>query len=188
MTLIRSKYLAYATPRCKPGDDFTCINLWPEALYMLRVDNAKLVHVDDIYAWNVNLVEEKFAAIPEVIYTTFTAATERGAKLLPPVLSSARAVPIFVPSIPDICDAIIDQLRYRSNHPENYDGKQGNRPSYHLRNFIRYLYLDREVQQDLLLPLLNERNRAEMEKRARTFMRKPSQVSLYKKMGIKLPR
>ncbi|KAI9869776.1 MAG: hypothetical protein M1830_005099, partial [Pleopsidium flavum] len=46
--------------RCAPGA-FPCVNLWTEAVYMLRVKDAEPVAVMDIHAWNVNLVEERFA-------------------------------------------------------------------------------------------------------------------------------
>ncbi|MCJ1274917.1 hypothetical protein MMC21_002715 [Puttea exsequens] len=159
--------------RCAPGP-FSCVSLWTETIYMLRVEAAEPVAVKDIHAWNVNLAEERFATVPETASITFTAQTEQGTRILPKVLSSARNVPIFVPSIPKTCDAILDQLRYRTTHAENFQNKKGNRPAYHLRNFIRYLYLERQSQRELLLPLLAERNRAEMEQIVSAFKRKPT--------------
>ncbi len=73
---------------------------------MLRIKDAELVAVKDIYAWNVNIVEERFATVPETACITFTARTEEGIRVLSKTLSSARDVPIFVPSILKICDAI----------------------------------------------------------------------------------
>lgn len=159
--------------RCAPGP-FTCINLWTEAVYMLRVEHAEPVAVLDIHAWNINLMEERFATVPETASITFSTLTDRGCRILPKIQSSARGVRFFVPSIPRICDAILDQLRYRTTHAENYDGRMGNRPFYHLHNFIRYLYLERLSQRNLLLPLLAERNKAEMERRINAFKRKPT--------------
>ncbi|KAI9850135.1 MAG: hypothetical protein M1824_003652, partial [Vezdaea acicularis] len=166
-------------------DTFSCVNLWTEAVYMLRVEGSEPVAVMDINAWNVNLVEERFSTIPETACITFTARTEKGTRIVPEVLSSARGVPIFVPSIPRICDAVLDQLRYRTTHAENFQGKVGNRPSYHLSNMIRYLYLERLSQRELLLPLLAERNRAEMERRINKFKRKPTLAMIKKRWGIK---
>lgn len=140
---------------------------------MLRIEDAELVAVMDIHAWNVYLVEERFATVPETACLTFTAQIEEGTKILPKIRNSVRDVAIFVPSIPKICDAILDQLRYRTVHAENFQGTWGNRPSYHLSNFVRYLYLERESQRRLLLPLLAERNRTRMEERIGAFKRKP---------------
>ncbi len=167
--------------RCAPGP-FACVNLWTEAVYMLRVNDAELVAVMDIHAWNVNLVEERFGTVPETAYLTFTAQTEQGTRILPKIPSSAKGVPIFVPSIPIMCDAVLDQLRYRTTHAEDYQGKTGNRPAYHLMNFVRYLYLERQSQRDLLLPLLAERNRAEMEQRIKAFKRKPTLAMIKESM------
>lgn len=83
-----------------------------------------------------------------------------------------------------MCDAILDQLRYRTTHIENYGKETGNRPAYHLRNFVRYLYLERQSQRDLLLPLLAERNRAEMGQRIKAFKRKPTLAMLKESMGM----
>ncbi len=167
--------------RCAPGP-FSCINLWTEAVYMLRVEAAEPVAVMDIHAWNVNLVEERFATVPETACITFTAQTEQGTRILPKILSSARGVPIFVPSIPKICDAVLDQHRYRTTHAGNFQRKKGNRPAYHLCNFVRYLYLERQSQRELLLPLLAERNRAEMEQIVNAFKRKPTLAMIKESM------
>lgn len=153
---------------------FNCISLWTEAVYLLQVERAEPVAVMDIQAWNPNLVEERFATVPETAWITFSSQMGRGTRLLPKIRNSARGVPIFVPSIPRFCDAILDQLRYRNTHAEKFEGKKGNRPSYHLRNFVRYLYLERLSQREVLLPLLAERNRAEMEHRMNAFKRKPT--------------
>ena len=159
--------------RCGPGP-FSCVSLWTETIYMLEVEAAEPIVVKDIHAWNVSLAEERFATVPETACMTFAAQTKQGTRILPQKLSSARDVPIFVPSIPKICDAILDQLRYRTMHPENFQSKQGNRPAYHLGNFVRYLYLERQPQRELLLPLLAERNRAKMEQIVGAFKRKPT--------------
>ncbi|KAI9801460.1 MAG: hypothetical protein M1833_002692 [Piccolia ochrophora] len=164
--------------RCEPSA-FTCVNLWTEAVYKLQVEDAEPVAVTDIHAWNVNLVEERFGTVPETAHITSSARTKEGMRTVPKVRSSARGVPIFVPSIPRCCDAVLDQLSYRDTYPEDFEGKMGNRPAYHLRNFIRYLYLERPSQRGLLLPLLAERNRAEMERRIDAFKRKPSLAMIW---------
>lgn len=114
------------------------------------------------------------APVPESASLTSTALTERGTRILPKILSSAKGVPIIVPLIPKICDAVLDQLRYRNTHAEDYQWKTGNSLAYHLRNFVRYLYLERQSQRELLLPLLAERNRMEMEQIIMAFKRNPT--------------
>lgn len=74
--------------RCAPGS-FSYVSLWTEAIYMLRVEAAEPVAVIDIHAWNVNLVEERFATVPETAFITFTAQIEQGTRIKPNVLSSA---------------------------------------------------------------------------------------------------
>ena len=132
---------------------------------MLRIDATEPVAIPDIHAWNVNLMEERFATTAEIAYITTTGRMKEGIRASPNIPCSTRSVPIFVPSLPKFCYATLDQLRYRTTHPENFEGKRGNRPSYHLRNLVRYLYLERQSQRELLLPLLAERNQAEMERR-----------------------
>ncbi|MCJ1405655.1 hypothetical protein MMC11_008884 [Xylographa trunciseda] len=169
--------------RCDPGF-FTCVSLWPEAIYMLEVEAAELVAVKDIHAWNVNLAEKRFATVPETAYLTAPARIQEGTRVLPWIMSSSTDVPIFVPSIPKICDAVLDQLRYRTTHAEDFPGNRNNRPAYHLSNFVRYVYLERPSQRGLLLPLWAERNRAEMEQRVNAFKRKPTLAMTKESMGI----
>ncbi|MCJ1431686.1 hypothetical protein MMC27_001041 [Xylographa pallens] len=109
--------------RCDPGS-FSCVSLWTEAIYMLEVEAAELVAVKDIHTWNVNLAEERFATVPETAYLTSTAQIKEGTRILPRIMSSAKVVPIFVPSIPKICDAVLDQLEYRTTHAEEFQGKK----------------------------------------------------------------
>lgn len=151
---------------------------------MLQVEDAEPVAVLDINAWNATLMEERFATVPETAWLTLSAHTERGSRVMPILRSSARDVPLFVPSIPRVCDALLDQLRYRTTHAENFRGKRGNRPAYHLQNFIRYLYLERLSQRKLLLPLLAERNQTEMEQMINSSKRKPTLAMVKASMGL----
>lgn len=64
---------------------------------MLRVKDVEPVAVMDIHPWNVNIVEECFATVPEMTGLTFRAQTEEDAKLLPKIPSSPRDVLIFAP-------------------------------------------------------------------------------------------
>jgi hypothetical protein len=43
-------------------------------------------------------------------------------------------------------DAMLDQARYRVTHPENFPELGTNQPKYDLRNFIRYLHLEKPTQ------------------------------------------
>ena len=69
-------------------------------------------------------------------------------------------------------DAQLDQARYHVTHPEDFPGLLGNRPRYHLRNFIRYLHL-KLTQREKVLPELAERNRGDMEVLLDKYKRKP---------------
>ena len=158
--------------RCKPLY-FACVNLWTESVYMLQVEDAEPVAVKDVYAWNANLVEERFATVPETACITCSTQSQSGTMIVPKILSSSRGVPVFVPSIPKMCNALLDQLAYLTNRKEDFSWK-GARPEYNLRNFIRYLYFERQSQLEVLLPQLAERNRTEMERRAKAFKRKPT--------------
>jgi hypothetical protein len=141
---------------------------------MLRVEDVEPIVVMDILAWNANLMEERFATTIETAYITVTSEIEKGFQIIPKIRSSVKDVPIFIPSIPKICDALLDQLRYCVTLAENFHGDSGNDPSYFLTKFIRYLYLERPSQRNLLLPLLADRNRGEMELRINKFKRKPT--------------
>lgn len=168
--------------RCPPGF-FTCISLWSETIYKLRVEDAEPVPVMDIFAWNECIAEERFATIPETAYLAYGERTKSGTQIFPPAWGSAKGLPVFIPSIPKMCDAILDQLRYRVTHAEELHKGSGNRPAYHLRNFVRYLHLEKPSQRRLLLSLLAERNRPEMELRITGFKRKPTLAELKASLG-----
>ena len=69
-------------------------------------------------------------------------------------------------------DALLDQARYRVIYAENFPGKLGNRPKYHLQNFVRYLHLEKLQQRERVPPELAERNWGEMEAIVNKFKRK----------------
>lgn len=165
--------------RLKTNDDtrHECISLWSERVYMLNVDGENIEVLDPI-AWNVNLMEERFdlhpswAQAPSIGYTT---RKSNGVMILPPTLAQSAEVkyPIYIPTIPRILDALLDQARYRVTHAESFPEKLGYRPQHHLRNFVRYLHLEKPQQRERLLPELAERNRGEMEAVINKFKRKP---------------
>ncbi|KAH0565360.1 hypothetical protein GP486_001243 [Trichoglossum hirsutum] len=154
-----------------------CISFWPESLYMLTVVGS-MVEVPDLFAWNQNLVEDRFdPAAADVMSVSYKSKLAAGRQLVPKTLaqSAESSYPVYVPSIPRLVDALLDQVRYRQTHIEtyNYTSMPNMLPSYHLSNLIRYLHLERTYQREKLIPELAERNRAEMERRMNKFKRKP---------------
>jgi hypothetical protein len=95
--------------------------------------------------------------------------------ILPPIRAQSTNMkyPIYIPNIPRIIDALLDQARYRVAYAEIFPEKGGNRPKYHLRNLVRYLHLEKPQQRGKMLSELAERNRREMEVIINTFKRKP---------------
>lgn len=150
-----------------------CISLLTEEIYCLSVD-GKVVEVPDLIAWNTVLIEDHFDPGPDSNTHTRQALTEKGVSWSPPQLiqTDKQRTPIFVPSIPRIIDACLDQARYRMVHPEIF-GFSSNRPAYHLRNFTRYLFLEYEEQQEKLLQELQKHNLADMRVHIAPFKRKP---------------
>jgi hypothetical protein len=65
----------------------------------------------------------------------------------------------------------LDQARFRIQHPNH--SVLGNRPRYHLGNFICYLHLEKPMQRKRLLQELADRNRKEMVVLLDKFKRKP---------------
>lgn len=165
--------------RLKTNDNVSshCISLWSERVYMLKVDGEK-VTVPDPHSWNVVLMEERFdlqlswAQAESISYTTRIA---NGVRVLPPTLaqSTETKYPVYIPTIPRMLDALLDQAHYRVIYAENFPGTGGNRPVYHLQTFVRYLHLEKPQQQERVFPELAERNRGEMEAISSRFKRKP---------------
>jgi hypothetical protein len=156
---------------------YQCISLWSERVYMLSVDGAKL-EVPDTQAWNVVLMEERFDLDPSwarAVSIGYTTRIADGVMVLPPILTQSADMkyPIYIPTIPRILDALLDQANHRVIYAENFPGKLGNRPEYHLRNFVRYLHLEKPQQRKRLLPELAERNQGKMEATMNKFKRKP---------------
>lgn len=150
-----------------------CISLWTEELYCLSVD-GKVVEVPDLLTRNSVLIEDHFDPRSESRTYTRQALTDMGLSWLPPhsIQIGKHRTPIFVPSTPRIIDACLDQARYRIVHPWIF-GLSTDRPVYHLRNFIRYLFLEHEKQQEKLLRELQQYNQADMKFHIARFKRKP---------------
>ena len=97
-----------------------CISLWTEETYCLSVD-GQVVEVPDLLRNSV-LIEDHFDPGPESHTYTRQALTDKGLSWLPPhsIQTGKHRTPIFVPSIPRIIDACLDQARYRNVHPCNF--------------------------------------------------------------------
>jgi hypothetical protein len=165
--------------RLKTNDNslYNCISLWSECIYMLNVDSEK-IEVLDPHAWNVVLMEERFDLHPswaQAVSISYTARITNGVMVLPPILAQSAGIkyPIYIPTIPRILDALLDQARYRVTYAKDFPGKLGNRPKYHLQNFVRYLHIEKPQQRERVLPELAERNRGDMEAIINKFKRKP---------------
>ena len=144
---------------------------------MLNIDSEK-IEVLDTYPWNVVLMEERFDLHPswaQADSISYTTRISKGVMVLPPTLAQSADMmyPIYIPTIPRILDALLDQARYRITYAENFPDKLGNRPSYHLSKLVCYLHLEKPEQQKRLLPELAERNRGAMEAIINKFKRKP---------------
>lgn len=180
--------------RLKTNDSEThyCISLWSERVYMLNVDGEKIA-VPDPVAWNVILMEERFDLDPswaQAVPIGYTTRINEGVMILPPTLAQSADVkyPIYIPTIPRILDALLDQARYRVTYAENFPRNQGNRPEYHIRNFVRYLHLEKPQQRERLLRGLAERNRGYMEASINKFKRKPLlTLASFQQLELKKP-
>jgi hypothetical protein len=144
---------------------------------MLNVDGEK-IEVPNPHAWNVVLMEERFDLHPswaQEVSISYSTRIADGVKVLPPTLAQSAHMkyPIYIPTIPRILDALLDQARYRVTYAENFPGKLGNRPIYHLKTCIRYLHLEKPQQREWVLSELAERNRGEIEVIINKFSRKP---------------
>lgn len=158
--------------RSGSGKQGNYINLWTESVYKLRVDNTELLPVPDIQAQNAYLVDERFAGVPKTMQLTLDANQALGINTVPRVRSSSKAVSIYIPSLPNICDAIIDQWSYGQSHAEDFPEYSDYRPKYHLQNLIRYLHLETPSQRQLLLSMLAERNVSMMTELINRYKRK----------------
>jgi hypothetical protein len=99
---------------------------------------------------------------------------EHNMPLLPPIQARAkimrRDIPIFIPTIEDHLNALLDQMR-EQRRTKLYNGGV---PSWQIKNYIRYLYLDWSPTRDWLLSTkIRERNVELMTERLDIFLRKP---------------
>jgi hypothetical protein len=168
-------------PRLRRSDDHPLhdlsLSLWSESIYMLSA-SSPVVEVPDPFAWNNCLMEDRFdPAAADVVSTSYQTRLAAGRQILPKILaqSAESKCPIYVPSIPRLIDALLDQIRYRQNHVETYKyvSMRDTLPSYHLSNLTRYLHIEKPYQREKFISELAERNRADMETRLDGYKRKP---------------
>jgi hypothetical protein len=162
-------------PRLRGGlsPTYGCISLWSESTYMLAVDGGK-IEIPDPQAWSVVLMEERFDPNPSWTHDTpisYTSMVADGVRVVPPNPAQSTDVnyPVFIPTIPRILDALMDQVR---RQVVNFnDG--GHRPDVHLKCFVRYLHLETPQQRERVLSELAERNWGLMEMIIALYKRKP---------------
>lgn len=134
---------------CIEDPFFGFLRIWPEELYQLSVDCNK-IQIPDIIMRGSVLLEEEYDRDP---YRRFRPSSLSGEShnLLPRLQIRAKFlqqnIPIFIPTIEEHLNALLDQLREeKTTRLDN-----GNDPATHIWNFIRYLYFDWTPNRDWLL-------------------------------------
>lgn len=146
------------------------MRLFPEELFFLSIDGP-VIEVPELWPWNTTLVEIKYHPDPKNFlygpkhYTAFCPES------LPPLTQRSRSseckVPIYIPTIPTFINALWDQIReYKGAKDEMLVSAGCN-----ISNFIRYLFLDRPHQKELILSEMYSENREVMKDRINRFKR-----------------
>lgn len=140
------------------------------------------------------LIEEQFNLQPEI--TCFHKCfSDQKVPFVPLALAQSPCsddgdgggqVPIYIPTIPRMIDALLCQVEWREKHSENFPSRIS-RPRAYVGNFIRYLHLEDPRQSEKLLPALADSNRCRMEARLAKFKRKPT-VTLESISNQNLPK
>ena len=130
--------------------DFQHLRLWPEELYRLSVTDCHKVEIPDVLAITEVCLEEEYYRDPlkrfgppilGTILSTILPPLEDRAKL------DRRDIPIYVPTIQDHINALLDQWRIEIL-TKLYCG---NGPGRQLWNFVRYHFLERAPTRSWLL-------------------------------------
>ncbi|ODH45859.1 hypothetical protein GX48_08058 [Paracoccidioides brasiliensis] len=126
------------------------ISLWPEKIYSLSVDNGPKIQVPNVVTrWDCVLMEELFD--PRLDHPiTKTALEARSNRIIPERLAQRNnKSPIFIPTIPQMIDALLDQDRYRHDHVRDSNFNiLASQPAEHIMGFVRSLYLEHPAQQE----------------------------------------
>jgi hypothetical protein len=154
---------------------FEYLRFWPEELYHLTVDCNK-VEVPDVSIRNYVVLEEEYYRDPCQRFgpPLLRRYEECNIPLLPPIQQRAkimrRDIPIFIPTIEDHINALLDQTREQRKS----ERRNGGDPEGQIRNYIRYLYLDWIPTRNWLLSTkIRERNLELMTQKLDKYQRKP---------------
>ena len=156
----------------------TCLNLWSEDVAYLDMKDLPLIEVPGIFPWNPNIVEARFDPVgDQTVFISYESLIAKGVKITPDLLDQRpeHRHPIYVPPPPRLIDSLLDRYQYCTQHPELYQtpAQAGKLASYHLSNFIRYLYLELPYQRRKVIPELAQSSRAAMISRLDRNKRKP---------------
>lgn len=128
---------------------FRYLRLWPDTLYNLSVDCAK-IEVPDLQAKDSLLLEEEYYRDPHQRFGPARASSYPD-RILPCLQIRAKFsrpdIPIFIPTIEAHLNALLTQLRLEKETKL----RNGNFPGRHITLFIRYLYLDWTPARDWIL-------------------------------------
>ncbi|PGH06084.1 hypothetical protein AJ79_06618 [Helicocarpus griseus UAMH5409] len=163
------------------------ISLWPEKIYFLSVDDPK-IQVPDVTCLDRALIEEHFD--PKLGYPLTKSDLEaRKTRILPKQLARRENTsPVFIPTIPRMINALLDQDRQRNDQTRDFNLKSpANRPAEHISNIMRSLHLERPDQKEKFLPYISDHNLSSMEARLAGFKRRPT-IVLDNLTGLPKPR
>lgn len=116
------------------------LRFWPEDLYKLSVTTCRKIEVPDIIPRMSVILEEEYYRDPHGRFgpKRLSVLEAQGEKVLPSVKLrcklTRRDIPIFIPSVEDHLNALLDQQREELET----NTQCGNLPEWHIRNFIRY--------------------------------------------------
>ncbi|KAL8647013.1 MAG: hypothetical protein Q9226_006611 [Calogaya cf. arnoldii] len=128
---------------------FRYLRLWPDTLYNLSVDCAK-IEISDLLAKDTLLLEEEYYRDPHRRFGPRRASLYPD-RALPRLQIRAKLlrpdIPIFIPTIEAHLNALLTQLKLEKETKL----RNGNFPGRHITLFIRYLYLDWTPARDWIL-------------------------------------
>ncbi|KGQ00649.1 hypothetical protein PAAG_12696 [Paracoccidioides lutzii Pb01] len=107
---------------------------------------------------------------------TKTALEARNTRILPERLGQRNNTsPIFIPTIPQMIDALLDQDRYHHDHAGDSNFNiLASQPAEHIMGSVRSLYLEHPTQQQKVLPHLTSNNLSGMEAKLAGFKLRPA--------------
>lgn len=143
----------------------TYLRLYTEELYCLPVD-VPTFRIPAIEASVPVLYEEEYHPDPHLRYGPPTPSHPGSDRVELPDPKS----PFFVPTIQAHLNACLDQLRKYED-----DGSKGELvadASFNIRNYIRYLFLERPHQREKIMSKVCDRNKKLMEDRLNRYKRK----------------